>query len=125
MRYYGVEQINGLLADLGVSSHHFDDESRGFSFRFDAPLDMRMNKRAGRTAADIVNGYSEEQLADILYFYGELRNARRIAAAIMKKRTQQPILTTGELTEAVAPLLRQEREKRNGKVVPGIAHRSE
>ena len=112
MRYYGVEQIDGLLADLGVSSHHFDDESRGFSFRFDAPLDMRMNKRAGRTAADIVNGYSEEQLADILYFYGELRNARRIAAAIMKKRTQQPILTTGELTEAVAPLLRQEREKK-------------
>ena len=112
MRYYGVEQIDGLLADLGVSSHHFDDESRGFSFRFDAPLDMRMNKRAGRTAADIVNGYSEEQLADILYFYGELRNARRIASAIMKKRTQQPILTTGELTEAVAPLLRQEREKK-------------
>jgi 16S rRNA (cytosine1402-N4)-methyltransferase len=112
MRYYGVEQIDGLLADLGVSSHHFDDESRGFSFRFDAPLDMRMNKRAGRTASDIVNGYSEEQLADILYFYGELRNARRIAAAIMKKRTQQPILTTGELTEAVAPLLRQEREKK-------------
>lgn len=112
MRYYGVEQIDGLLADLGVSSHHFDNESRGFSFRFDAPLDMRMNKRAGRTAADIVNSYSEEQLADVLYFYGELRNARRIAAAIVKRRTQRPILTTGELTASVSPLLRQEREKK-------------
>ena len=67
MRYYEVEQLDGLLADLGVSSHHFDDESRGFSFRFDAPLDMRMNKRAGMTAADIVNTYTEEQLADVFY----------------------------------------------------------
>ena len=73
MRYYGVEYIDGLLADLGVSSHHFDDETRGFSFRFEAPLDMRMNKRAGITAADILNDYDEERLADILYLYGELK----------------------------------------------------
>lgn len=89
MRYYGEEGIDGLLADLGVSSHHFDDESRGFSFRFDSPLDMRMNKRAGKTAADIVNEYEEEALADIFYLYGELRNARRIAAAIVKARSSQ------------------------------------
>lgn len=75
MRYYGVEHIDGLLADLGVSSHHFDDEERGFSFRFDAPLDMRMNERAGTTAADIVNRYSEEQLADVFYLYGEMKTA--------------------------------------------------
>ncbi len=80
MRFYGVDHIDGLLADLGVSSHHFDDAERGFSFRYDAPLDMRMNKRGGMTAADIVNTYTEEQLADVFYLYGELRQARRIAA---------------------------------------------
>ena len=74
MRYYGIEQIDGLLADLGVSSHHFDDESRGFSFRFEAPLDMRMNKSARMTAADILNEYEEGQLADIFYLYGELKH---------------------------------------------------
>ena len=73
MQYYGIEHLDGLLADLGVSSHHFDDETRGFSFRFEAPLDMRMNKRAGLTAADILNDYDEERLADILYLYGELK----------------------------------------------------
>lgn len=97
MRYYGVEQVDGLIADLGVSSHHFDDETRGFSFRFDAPLDMRMNKRAGVTAADVLNDYSEEQLADIFYIYGELKNARRIAAAVVKSRSRQRIETTGQL----------------------------
>lgn len=97
MRYYGVEQIDGLIADLGVSSHHFDDETRGFSFRFDAPLDMRMNKRAGVTAADVLNDYSEEQLADIFYIYGELKNARRIAAAVVKSRSRQRIETTEQL----------------------------
>ena len=98
MRYYGVERVDGLLADLGVSSHHFDDETRGFSFRFeDAPLDMRMNKRAALTAADVVNSYSEEQIADILYLYGELKQARRIASLIAKSRAQRHIATTGDL----------------------------
>ena len=97
MRYYGVDHVDGLLADLGVSSHHFDDATRGFSFRFDAPLDMRMNKRAGQTAADILNSYSEEQLADVFYLYGELKNARRIAKTIVKARSEKAIATTGDL----------------------------
>ena len=101
MRYYGVEEIDGLLADLGVSSHHFDDETRGFSFRFDAPLDMRMNKRSGITAADIVNTYGEEQLSDIFYIYGELKNARRIASAIVKARAVKPIETTSDLLQVL------------------------
>ncbi|MBR1485057.1 MAG: 16S rRNA (cytosine(1402)-N(4))-methyltransferase RsmH [Prevotella sp.] len=102
MRYYGEDHVDGVLADLGVSSHHLDDETRGFSFRFaSAPLDMRMNKRAGATAADVVNGYSEEQLADVLYLYGELKQARRMAAAIVKARQQQPIATTEALLKAV------------------------
>ncbi|MBO5538825.1 MAG: 16S rRNA (cytosine(1402)-N(4))-methyltransferase RsmH [Prevotella sp.] len=113
MRYYGVEQIDGLMADLGVSSHHFDDAERGFSFRFDAPLDMRMNKRAGRTAADILNEESEQRLADIFYLYGELKTARRIASAIVKARGQQPIATTHDFLHAVEPLFRREREKKD------------
>lgn len=113
MRYYGVEHIDGLLADLGVSSHHFDDAERGFSFRFDAPLDMRMNKRAGRTAADIVNEESEKRLADIFFLYGELKNARRIAAALCKARQQQRIETTQQFLQAVEPLFNREREKKD------------
>ncbi len=113
MRYYGVGQIDGLLADLGVSSHHFDDEERGFSFRFDAPLDMRMNKRDGLTAADVVNGYEENRLADVIYMYGELKNSRKIAAAIAKARAQKPIVTTKDLMDAAAPLLKREREKKD------------
>ena len=101
MRYYGVEQLDGILADLGVSSHHLDDAGRGFSFRFDAPLDMRMNKRAGTTAADVVNDYSEQQLADVFYLYGELKQARRLAATIVKARSPQPIATTGDLLQAL------------------------
>lgn len=112
MRYHGVEKIDGLLADLGVSSHHFDDETRGFSFRFDAPLDMRMNKRAGATAADIVNTYDEQSLADIFYLYGELKNARRIAAALVKARGEQKIETTNQFMKAVEKLFKQEREKK-------------
>ena len=112
MRYHGVEKIDGLLADLGVSSHHFDDETRGFSFRFDAPLDMRMNKRAGATAADIVNTYDEQRLADIFYLYGELKNARRIAAALVKARGEQKIETTNQFMKAVEKLFKQEREKK-------------
>jgi 16S rRNA (cytosine1402-N4)-methyltransferase len=113
MRYYGVEHIDGLLADLGVSSHHFDDESRGFSFRFDGPLDMRMNKRAGMTAADVVNTYDEEPLADVFYLYGELKNSRRIAAALAKVRTDKKIETTQDFIKAVEPLFKREREKKD------------
>jgi 16S rRNA (cytosine1402-N4)-methyltransferase len=113
MRYYGVEEIDGLLADLGVSSHHFDDETRGFSFRFDSPLDMRMNKRAGKTAADILNDYEEERLADIFYLYGELKNARRLASAIVTSRQQKRIDTTGDLMTVTEKLLRSEKEKKD------------
>ena len=113
MRYYGVEKIDGLLADLGVSSHHFDDETRGFSFRFDAPLDMRMNKRAGKTAAEILNNESEERLADIFYIYGELKNSRRIASAIVKNREQKSIDTTQDFMNVVEPLFKKEREKKD------------
>ena len=113
MQYYGIEQIDGLLGDLGVSSHHFDDESRGFSFRFDAPLDMRMNKRAGKTAADIVNEYDEEQLANLFYIYGELKNSRRIAFALTNVRRQKPIATTNDFISAVEPLFKREREKKD------------
>ena len=113
MRYYGVAQIDGLLADLGVSSHHFDDERRGFSFRFDAPLDMRMHKRAGQTAADVVNKADERRLADIFFLYGELKTARRIAAAIVKRRGSQPIVTTQDLIDTVQPLMAKDREKKD------------
>ena len=101
MRYHGVEQIDGLLADLGVSSHHFDDESRGFSFRYDAPLDMRMNKRAGMTAADVVNDYDEERLADVFYLYGEMRNSRKLASMLVKARQRSRIETTQDLMDVV------------------------
>ncbi len=113
MRYYGVEQIDGLLADLGVSSHHFDDEERGFSFRFDAPLDMRMNGRAGATAADVVNQYDEQRLADIFYLYGEMKNSRRIASAIVKARANSPVATINDLLGVVQPLMPREREKKD------------
>ena len=113
MRYYDVEHIDGLLADLGVSSHHFDDAERGFSFRYDAPLDMRMNREGGKTAADIVNNDTQEQLADIFYLYGELRQSRQIAAAIVKARAQKPILTTQDFLQVVDPLFRREKEKKD------------
>lgn len=112
MRYYGVEQLNGILADLGVSSHHFDDSERGFSFRFDGKLDMRMNKRAGMTAADIVNTYDEEKLADVFYLYGELKNGRKLAATIAKARQQKQITTIGEFLDIIKPLFGREREKK-------------
>ena len=112
MRYYGVEKIDGLLADLGVSSHHFDEAERGFSLRFDAPLDMRMNKRATLTAADVLNNYGEGQLADVFYYYGELKAARRMASLIVKSRAEKPLLTTGDLLNVLQPLLRRDREKK-------------
>lgn len=113
MRYYGVGPIDGLLADLGVSSHHFDDAERGFSFRFDAPLDMRMNKRDGITAADVLNRYDEARLADVFYLYGELKNSRRIAAAVAKARADKPVVTTQDLVDATAALFKREREKKD------------
>ena len=113
LKYYGEEEgIDGLLADLGVSSHHFDDAERGFSFRFDAPLDMRMNQRACQTAADVINTYSEQALADIFYYYGELKNSRQIAAAILKERNNHRIETTGELQTMVQPFFGRDREKK-------------
>ena len=113
MLYYGHEQVDGILADLGVSSHHLDEETRGFSFRFDAPLDMRMNQKASLTAKRIVEEYSEEQLADILYLYGELKNSRRIASAIVKARQQKAIVTTTELVEVLKPMMGYDREKKD------------
>ena len=112
MRYYNIGHIDGLLADLGVSSHHFDDETRGFSFRFDAPLDMRMNKRSGRTAADILNEEDEEKLANILYLYGEIKQSRRIASAIVKARAQLEFKSTNELLAIVEPFFSHAREKK-------------
>lgn len=113
MRYYGVEGIDGLLADLGVSSHHFDDESRGFSFRFDAPLDMRMNERDGLTAADVCNRYSEEELARLFWLYGELKNGRRLANTIVRGRADHPIATVNDLITLVRPLIGTNREKKD------------
>lgn len=113
MRYYGVEQIDGLLADLGVSSHHFDDETRGFSFRFDAPLDMRMNGRAGQTAAELLNTAPEEELTRIFRLYGEMKNAKQIARAIVKARANEPFYRTGAFVECIRPLLGAAREKKD------------
>lgn len=112
LKYYGVEEVDGILADLGVSSHHFDDSERGFSFRFDGKLDMRMNKRAGMTAADILNNYDEEKLADIFYLYGELKNSRKLASVIVKRRSIKPFDTIGDFLETVKPLYGKEREKK-------------
>lgn len=113
MRYYSVDHIDGLIADLGVSSHHFDAEERGFSFRFDAPLDMRMNGRAGMTAADIVNRYDEERLANVLYLYGELKNSRKLAAAMVKTRALKAVETIDDLLQIVKPFMPREREKKD------------
>lgn len=104
LRYHGVDRVDGVLADLGVSSHHFDTPERGFSFRFDGEVDMRMNNRAGRTAAEIVNTYAEEELARLLHTYGELANARRAAEAIVRARNERPICTTAELTAILQPM---------------------
>ena len=112
LRYHGIEQVDGILADLGVSSHHFDDSERGFSFRFDGNLDMRMNKRSEKTAADIVNNYDEERLADIFYLYGELKNSRKLASTLVKARNRKAIVTIGDFLEIVKPLFGREREKK-------------
>ena len=112
MRYHEVEQLDGVLADLGVSSHHFDTVERGFSFRFDAQLDMRMNVREGKTAANVLNDYDEERLADIFYLYGELQNSRQLARAIVKARATKPLLTTADLLDATQRLFERDREKK-------------
>lgn len=113
MRYYGVEQLDGLLADLGVSSHHLDDSERGFSFRFEGKLDMRMNQRAGMTAADVVNDYDEKALADVFYLYGELKNARKIASVLVNARKTKKIETIGDFLDVVKPLMGRDREKKD------------
>ncbi len=113
MRYHGEDHIDGLMADLGVSSHHFDDETRGFSFRFDAPLDMRMNGRGGMTAADVVNRYDEAGLARIFSLYGELKNGKRLAAAIVKARADRSIDTVEQLLEVARPFVGRDREKKD------------
>jgi S-adenosyl-methyltransferase MraW len=113
MRYHGVcGEIDGLLADLGVSSHHFDDKERGFSFRFDGELDMRMNKRAGKTAASIVNTYSAEDLADVFYLYGELKISRKLAAVLVKAREEKPIKTISDFLEVIKPFTTKDKEKK-------------
>lgn len=112
MRYYGVDSVDGILGDLGVSFHHFDDPERGFSFRWDGPLDMRMNRRATRSAAWYVENYSEAELAKIFSLYGELKNARKIASAIASARQSQPITTVERLLEVVNPLIDPRKEKK-------------
>lgn len=113
LRYYGAAPVDGILADLGVSSHHFDEATRGFSFRFDAPLDMRMNVRARQTAADVVNRYGEADLARIFQLYGELKNGRRLAAALVRRRAEKPVETVENLIEVVRPLIGRDREKKD------------
>lgn len=113
LHYHGVTHVDGILADLGVSSHQFDELSRGFSFRGDAPVDMRMNQRQPKTANDILNLYTEEQLADTFYLYGELKQARRIASAIIKARSANKVWTTSELSDVVNPFIGRDREKKD------------
>ena len=114
MRYHEqTEGVDGILADLGVSSHHFDAEERGFSFRFDAPLDMRMNGRGGETAAQVLNTRSEEELAKIFQLYGELKNGRRLAAAIVARRQEQAFSAIDDLLQVVKPMMPRDREKKD------------
>lgn len=112
LRYHGVEAVDGILADLGVSSHHFDMSERGFSFRFSGELDMRMNRQARKRAADILNEYDEEKLSDLFFRYGELRNARQIASAVVRYRQNKQIEETGDLLAILDPFTRREKEKK-------------
>ena len=112
LRYHDIEQVDAILADLGVSSHHFDDSERGFSFRFDGALDMRMNTRAGQTAADIVNTYTEEQLADLFYLYGELKVARKLASVLVRSREAKKIETIADFLEVIKPFTGKDKEKK-------------
>lgn len=112
LRYHGISQVDGVIADLGVSSHHFDDSVRGFSFRFSGDLDMRMNRGASLNAADILNDYQEDKLADVFYKWGELKNARRIASSVVEYRAKKKIEKTDDLLEIVSPFTRRDKEKK-------------
>jgi len=113
MRWYGHEKITGILADLGVSWHHFDDSTRGFSFRFEGPIDMRMNQKEGIKASDVLNDYPEERLAQLFWLYGELQNGRQIAQAIARARRNSRLDTVTQLLDAVRPVIGREREKKD------------
>lgn len=113
LKYHGVEKVDGILADLGVSFHHFDDSSRGFSFRFDGKLDMRMNAEAGLKASDVLESYTEEQLADVFFYYGELKNARKIASVIVKSREEKKIETISQLLDLLEPLMGKDRQRKD------------
>ena len=111
--YYGISGVDGVLADLGVSSHHFDDVERGFSFRHDAELDMRMNRKSHLTAAEVLNTYDEERLAFVLHTFGELKNARQIARAVIKRRNTAPFARISDLLELLQPFVGRDREKKD------------
>lgn len=113
LQYHNIEKVDGILADLGVSSHHFDEEERGFSFRFDGALDMRMNTKSQITAASILNNYTEEQLADVFYLYGELHNSRKIARTIAQQRQKAPFETIFQFLEVLKPYFAREKEKKD------------
>ncbi|MDD5184367.1 MAG: 16S rRNA (cytosine(1402)-N(4))-methyltransferase RsmH [Paludibacter sp.] len=113
LRYHNIEKVDGILADLGVSSHHFDEAERGFSFRFDGALDMRMNTKSPLTAAVLLNTYSEEKLADVFYLYGELHNSRKIARTIVNARTQAPFNRIFPFIEVLKPYFGREKEKKD------------
>lgn len=112
MKYHNVEQVDGIIADLGVSFHHFDEADRGFSFRFEGKLDMRMNRRGGNSAAEVINKYPENKIADILYYYGEMRNARKIASEIVKRRENKIIETTSDLLSIIKGMINPKQEKK-------------
>ncbi len=112
LEYYGVEKVDGILADLGVSFHHFDESDRGFSFRFDGKLDMRMNQKATQTAAEVLNRYSEDRLADIFYYYGELKQARKIASAIEARRKNEKFDTISDFVGVVEPWVGKDKQKK-------------
>lgn len=113
LKYHEADQVDGILADLGVSFHHFDEAERGFSFRFDGALDMRMNQKAQLTAAEVLNTYSEEKLADLLFYYGELSNARKLASVIVKARTDKPFSQIGDLVSLTEPFLGKDKQKKD------------
>ncbi len=112
LHFHGVDYVDGILGDLGVSFHHFDDPGRGFSFRFDGPLDMRMNRRAAQTAAEVVNNYSEQQLRDVFRLYGEMGNAGRIASLIDTARRQAPIDTVERFLQVIDPAINPRQQKK-------------